>query len=83
MKMNKNRLAGFLLLCFYCRRLFIFILSNSKWITTADDIAYKANDPEIEKFEFTISRSGFQLTLNDRPTNDLRYFQLLFTDELC
>lgn len=42
---------------------------------------YKSNDIDFPKFTFTAS-PGFKINVDSRPTNELGYFQLFFTDEL-
>lgn len=43
---------------------------------------YKAGDPDFIEFPFAVPCPGFQIAANNRPINELGYFQLFFTDEL-
>lgn len=49
---------------------------------TNEWVPYAADDLKFRKFSFTVPNPGFQIPLNKRPSDELGYFQLFFTDEI-
>lgn len=49
---------------------------------TNEWVPYTADDLKFRKFNFTVPNPGFQIPINERPADELGYFQLFFTDEI-
>lgn len=49
---------------------------------TNEWVPYTAEDMKFRKFNFTVHNPGFQIPVNERPKDELGYFQLYFTDEI-
>lgn len=45
-------------------------------------VRYRRRDGNLRHFPFTVQNSGIQISILNRPHNEIGYFQLFFTDEL-